>query len=382
MADWPVEIEEAHRVGRIPLLLRTALAATDSGGVAVMSTGRGQGSAVVRVTGQGHLTETRPLAVWPPDALLEIQVTTAAMVEGRLSPVEGVVEWGPTEADVADRLWADGVYTNHPKPTVSLLRASDEDRPERIRDVVVGEDGSFRVEAVPAGTWGVFLHVGPRALNRAGIEIGTIAGLAAGETRQVTFDVSTHAPARFEGSVFLNGAVPPARAELLFHGPGRTETAARIEDGGAEFRYLAAGEYWPGLKFRTDDGELVLYAARPIRLRAGQRLRQTLEFERRAARVRVLDAKGEPVVGRRVVLRSPADADVRFGSMSAPVTDAMGRATLQDVPPFPVDIVIWMLDLPEDEAVRLPIADTRYQVLATRALPDTANSELELRMVR
>ena len=154
---------------------------------------------------------------------LEVLVEGAAVLRGRVVPAEVARDWGPPGHWIEAARLLEGRIADHVRSAYPAVVLVDPDNPGKpVAKVHVRADGSFRLHAVPTGTWDIVLELNVRTSYRSSYtertkSLARITDLRAGEEREITIDARHLVKPTLRGLVQLDGF--PARAERL--GPAR-----------------------------------------------------------------------------------------------------------------------------------------------------------------
>jgi hypothetical protein len=307
---------------------------TDDNGIVRCVTAAALGSAGIRVTGDSILAELVELRAAPSGTEpFVVRVRRGAIIAGVIEPAKTILAWGPTQRQRAGfALLAGERKTKNARfymPKIRAVQITTAGKPQRLPMTAVNEDGSFRIAAVPPGSWRLVLH----CLRRKPSVLGEVHDLRAGERRNLELSVAALSPVCLQGTALLDGVKVP-RGNIRF-----ATARASIKAGAFEFERLPAGRYWPALE--VEDGRL-LFLEEPIELGPGQTYQQVFTFVRRRLELRILSATGKPVRGRLVSLRIRKPKELNGSPVLRPErTDAEGRVVFDPAPPFPVEVLVW-----------------------------------------
>lgn len=380
--SWTLEVDRAFvdgLWGTRPVLI-TAQAQTDAQGFAELRTAPQPGTAGLEVRGPTHAAVViEPLAPPAAGGAVEVTVQRAAIVEGTIEPVSLLEEYGPDEAArERARLFAlDEDDAARYLPEIQLRHATAHRVVARGR---VGLDATFRLEAVPTGSWSIWLALRGRQpdgdsdwVERA---VASVEDLRGGEHRRISVDASALQRTELRGRALLNG-LPPAEGTALVLG----SAMVRVSAGGAFTLRLPAGTYLPILRVLGGDRRHTdIWSAQPIVFESAQRTADVVfAFTRAAARLRIVTADGKPLANRLVSLHALDHDQVAEDRMLAwGRTDADGRVAFDPAPPFDAAIWAWGAEPIGGEPPGL-VAWTRAPGLRIGELPAAAsNGEREI----
>ena len=311
------------------------------------------GSAELTVAGPHIVPVTQAVGPHAPKGEVRVLVENAAIVEGQLRPASVALAWGPTAARRKRfALLATGDQELRQRmPKIRLVDIHDDRR--RTTAVRVDVDGSFRVSSVSPGDWRVeFVIISGSTSQNVGI--GEIRGLLRGQVRHESFDVKSLRPATLKGIVSLDGA-PARHAELVLIGRGGPRV--RLDRNGRfHMSRIVAREFTPALVIGESPRTFYVLGDSPIRFRTGEEREMLISFTSRSLEVTLRDARGRPVPGRRLSLRTSGEHPWFLRHLAAPhVTDASGSAHFKHVPKRQLDVLLWNEDVPSG-IYRLPDA--------------------------
>lgn len=285
-----------------------ATAISDADGLAVLLAPPGDW--LLRTSATTHLPLVRTVAIRAASPPQRLVLEAAAVVHGRLVPVEVLPALGLHETKPERRL-----------AVVARVGKNDVARAE------VAADGTFELGPLPAGfaslrlaSWLTANDVHGGLVTHA---LGDLDGAGAAVVQR-EYDVRAFAPATVTGQLVFDGM--PVRNGQFFFRRVQPEPVMAVRvatDGDGAFRSLVPpGEFGVQLAIPSDPGPGHVILLRPERwsLTAGQSLSLRLEATPRRLRLRLLLAGGAPLANTRAMLQ--ADGYERPGSLQ---TDAQGR---------------------------------------------------------
>lgn len=360
----------------------------------------------LRLLGPGH----RPLVVDDVrlDAGLEplqVIVDVGATVSGTVGPAGMLAALGASasELEIGQKFGEQGrSMLQSWRPWVRLQSAGDAAvaLPEKPQDGAVADDGSFRIDGVPMGSWQVCLDYRLPGLSQsAGVRarevLATIRIEPGVAPRPLALDAAhllpgtLHARALVDGVPFANGKVRLLlrRGGIFWGGTGigMTTVHATTDAGGVVEGALPPGDW--ALEAEVDDGnggKAKLRNEQRAAVAAGQRTEAVFALQRRLLRVRVLQGDGSPCAGRSfVVLQDQFMA-------GAGKTDAEGWLAIRSVPDGAFELATWPLELAAQDAQTAYIRSHPYPEWMTALIrlgPLTmpagqAQAECEVRLPR
>ena len=332
----PVDVDTF--VSRSPLIRSSSVNAaqsvargvTDAAGEVTLALPRDRALSA-RVVGARHPVQAfRDLTLSDDVCVLRIQ--RGATLRGRLVPADRVAEFA--------------------RASVGLRRGSGVDSDEfplrRIQPQVVidAASGTFEMVGVPAGTWTLDLTWTEGGFNHA--ERLAEVGLREAETRDAVFALDAIQFGRVRLEVIADGQPVDG---WVRSGPN---LYVPLRAGIAEGR-VRTGEHAPRVEFHRGP-RLITASLRPgFTVQAGELVERRYELSFGTLRLRLVDARGQPVRGARVVGSRP-DAK---GSRELTPSDADGRIECLDMPRGPYRLRIRRLTLTDSAAESAFLAANR-----------------------
>jgi hypothetical protein len=324
----------------------------------------------VRALGPGH-RPTVVQSVLLDDALgvLTIVVDVEGTVLGTVGPADVLARFGPAPDVVraATSLGERGaaMFASH-RPQV-LLRAigGTAEHPAKAADGAVRDDGTFRIDGVPPGSWQVVLRGrlpdlgGAQWSARLETPLATIADVQPGAPRRIDLDAGAlrfgtlRARVLVDGAPFAHGTVALLcrRPDLAIGSSRQAEASVRVvlDDDGALAVDVPPGEYTieahvPSARGPASPAPAKLRNEQSVHLAPGAVADATFALLRRTLRVRVLQADGSPAAARRFSVLQPGRL------ASAGTTDADGWLELESVPAGSFHLATWPLALSDQAA--------------------------------
>lgn len=340
--------ELARGVGagrKMAIALQTAT--TDGDGRVELRAPADEARLALVIGGVGALGTKRELEPVPVGgAERTVTMPTTATVRGRVGPAAFVAGIAPEQEVLqAHRVVrpedSELVYRC---PEVRLLGADG----ARGGEGPLLPDGTFEIADALPGDWRLVLDVewrrdaGGYRVDDA--ELAEVPALRADEVRELDLDASRLLPARVRGVVTLAGVAWTDGRFGMLPSHGEQDRPERIpRTPTATFSAaLAAGRYLPFVRFdevqHGRDMQRVLFLDRRVELGAGREHEIGCGFERRALRIRVVDADGAPQPGLAVELRAVDFPEVHALVEPAARTDAHGVLLLDPAPPGRISV--------------------------------------------
>ncbi len=333
-------------------------AETDQEGRAMLRGAPARGL-TLRVSGEQH-----PLVI-VRDFELADGLDAARVVIEAAATLAGVVRPADVLADLApDPKAGAAAHAGHPLMQQILaaqrpglrLQSRDDPRKQLPPDqtqFAVEADGSFRIDAIPPGTWDVmFAYKMPGERNNSKLHepLATVT-LRAGETRKIDLDISRAQPATLVGTVTLaDEPVAHRSIELVMLGAnvfwGNLRVAEQqmaVEtDGAGQFKARVPPAEWT-VRIAPPDAQhndlRWIYSDDKVVIGPGQQVVQHFGCEHRQLEVRLVDAAGKPSANRVFQVWRGRRLGPSFR------TDASGVLTVDPVPAEPFDLVTWPREL-------------------------------------
>jgi RNA polymerase sigma-70 factor (ECF subfamily) len=366
LGDAPVDLATRALSPRMASALQALLllrANTDVDGELEL-TGAAGTPFTVRVLGPGH----RPIAVADVrlDAglgVLVVPVDVGASVSGTFGPADLLARLGPSPDEVRymKAMGERGAAILEGLRPVVVLRPADggKDFPEKASDGAVQDDGTFRIDGVPPGSWRVFVrHIGRGTSVSAYTELATLRDLGSGEHRRIELDGSSLRSGSLRALVLVDGEpFANATVHVRYRRPGlawgKTELAEAtpapiLTEADGRFSIEAPpGEYSVQVQVQVPDGKggtAKLRTDQFVAVAAGAAAEATFALQRRTLRVRVLRADGTPAADRK--FSALQDRSIE----AVGVTDGDGWLEIASVPVGAFDLVAWPLELADVDA--------------------------------
>ena len=317
---------------------------------------------VLRVLGPGHTPVVRDVDFGAAGAVIDVIVPDGATLAGLITPHELLAQldstgWG-NEAEA--RSLGTGVRLARRRP--GDFRGSLLTYPLRQRDAPIAQDGTFRIEGVPAGRWEVQLrHTEALVVNQGGARaaatgwhaIGAV-DLVDGAERQQTFELSHLLKGELEGIVTLDGK--PLESGLVTL-EGLVAASDALESGkpfsqvaigaGGKFRVrLSPVEYRLLAQFVRNDRSHRMHDVCRFRVAAGQKLEMKFELKSSLLKLLVLASDGKTPVGGLELQFAVPDSDWPRSE----TTDAQGLVQVEGLPALEIAVRMWPKRLATSEA--------------------------------
>lgn len=295
-------------------------AADDTGVVLRVPPGR----YTLRVRGDGLLPQLHVLDVPAGASHKVLQLARGGVLEGRLGPPEAL----------ATVMW-EGEFSH-----VRVLARPLDGGPAPPA-APVAENGTFTIGALPEGRCALTFEYPPEAVLGSavvGAPLGEVV-IRSGQTTRAEFDVRPCMPGTMTLRVTLDGA-PMAGAQLFVRRiEPHSAARATADERGIVEKALAPGTYDVLLAIAAQPGPGWHMLPLPDRLQivAGGTHDYTVAARIRTMRIRLLDAAGRPVAGRRVKVEGQRQY-FRVGGLS---TDEAGRVEITPAPygPFTLQLL-------------------------------------------
>ncbi|HEX5052288.1 MAG TPA: hypothetical protein VFZ65_10980, partial [Planctomycetota bacterium] len=296
---------------------------TDASGVAHLGAPPGSFSLCLRC--ETHLPLLAPVTIAGTASRLRLVMEPAAVLHGRLVPAVALRAFAP-ECDEAGHGLAVVMRGIEPGGRAAAVD---------VATAEVGADGTFRLGALPAGTFRILLRAWLRCsdIHSAAIlhALGDI-DVAAGARMERDFPVDAYLPAAASGVVLLD-AEPVVGQQFFLQ---RIEPAPRLgvrvaTDGNGRFQTrLPPGVYQPQLAIPAQPGPGYVMLPLPQRCAIAAGASEDLRIEAcaRRLRLRVLGSDGAPLANRRI----RTDNKNGYYRPGALATDAHGVVELQPAP--------------------------------------------------
>lgn len=285
-----------------------------------------------------------------------------AQLVGRVEPVAALAPFAPPAALLRDAAIVREMDPEHAMRIAVVATPVDGGREARGG---VLPDGAFALDAVPPGDLQLAFEVewmrSPGWLHRDRVAAGTVAGLRAGERRELVLSADVLRAATVRGQVSVDGVPWTAGEAGLVAADGEGDLTFAIELGadGGFTRTLPAGTWLPFVSWSDAAGEHVLFAHERLALAPGTSV-VAVRCERRALRLELARADGAAAAGRALHLRCVGFPEAQPHIAATFVTDATGVCRIDPAPPGLLDVSL----RDGDRTVRLG-------EIATGALPET-----------
>ncbi len=317
---------------------------TDDEGRCVLRAPVDEPRLVLVLGGGGAMGERRELGVVPAEGrTVELELPATAVVRGTIGPPELLAGIGPSAADLAMHaiVRPEDSDLGLSCPQLRLVGPNGE-RGGRTR---LNADGTFAFDEALLGDWSLVIdlewRIGSGSYTSENVTIAAVAGLQAGETRELDVDASQLLPATLSGRVFVDGAAwTRGRFGVLTADPGDRDRFHIALTPNATFEAVVRPDRY--LPFVSWDGEgdrtRYLFAAERLTLGSGQRVEQSFVFEHRVVHVDVRWPDGTTASGERLDLHPVDYPEVRTLLHPANQTDENGRITLDPAPPGRLEV--------------------------------------------
>jgi hypothetical protein len=288
---------------------------------------------VLRLSGKGHPPLVVPDVALDADGPLVVTLRRGARLEGVLGPAEVV---RGLRAACGDGAGAATQPVREP-PGFRLLRGDEARRetfpPAREPAARVAPDGTFVIDAAPAGAWQLALE--PWSFDRPGRR-GPAQPVAAvelrdGETTKAAVDLPDWLPALVEGQALWNGAVMADRVATLLtrHRDSsgvlreRREQVRTDRDG----RFSARTRAGSAILTVTGSRERVwhtLWSTQPVAVAPGTVTTASFAIDSGVMRLRLVGGDGKPVAGVPLVLLCEGELESAWPRARTAPSDAEG----------------------------------------------------------
>lgn len=297
---------------------------TDGDGRVVMA-GPGDRDLGVCVPGPGHLpVRLASVSLGVAEELI-VTVGRGAQLVGKVVPPEAVAELQRLAEGEPGKGFPEGSA-----PRLSLRRdrerfPKDHVSGQKKQDLRIADDGTFRVDGLPPGTWQI--EVEYMVLQGGSGSSRTVLGdqvtLADAATTTQDLDLSALLPGEVEGTVYWNGQ-PLASSSFVLQAARGGSTVKTDAEGRFRTSTLP-GDYKATRSEPTNDPRQwsSIESATPIRVTRGQLTSVAVVFESGKLRATVLDGKGQPVAG----VQLHTHGSERFGQVR--ITDVKGVAEFE-----------------------------------------------------
>jgi len=298
----------------------------------VLLTGPPGRELTLRIRAPGHMRKlVQGIALKEDGEGLVVRLQRGATLKGVLGPVE-----------LLDRLRKQGRRASRDtglplagfQPGLRLVKEGAGERIPSALDgsVLLEESGAFSIRGIPPGTWRLELVLRRSWRKFMGYEllsIREVANLQDGEVRELSLSLPALVPGEVMGKVTWNGEAVP-QAGLVFEKLSDRKRDSRIPIGGVRLNsdgsyswILSPGRYYCRLDFHRVDGTYLhgIPLGRVLQVLPGARVRLDMDFTAGLLALRLRDAEGRPVPGRRLWVR-PVGSPVCDPS---PATDGNGR---------------------------------------------------------
>ncbi|HLQ38543.1 MAG TPA: hypothetical protein VK348_12120 [Planctomycetota bacterium] len=271
---------------------------------------------------------------------LRIAVATAAILHGRLQPLQFLQHFGPSAQQVAEAAR---------KAAVSLTVASDiADRYPELRlhsdagvrmGTKVAADGTFTIAAIPPGRYEVFVAPSTQlAVDfSSNTDLGPLAtvDMIGGEDQAIELTLDQYMPGIVRGRFLVDGV--PWQGEVGFArlAGSHMQRYSLLADtnGTATSYWLLPGTYLAFAAVRQGYKTEYVLGPEPFVLTPNGEVDLTAMLHRRRIAVELRDANDQPVANRRLVLQWLEHPEFTYSLRHGEVTDAQGR--LQFDPALP-----------------------------------------------